>query len=276
MVGTSPSTSLAHRSGLALSEALRHHRRRGERMVAEGRIRHLADVLIDGLEDDQLPGSLDRSRLRSPDSAAALAVNTFLPWQATPRALPLAGWIGFEAIQFEVRCPTGLRGTPPHLDLLAVREEAAVAITVRCSEYLSRKKSAVAPSYDRLLASTPGAEAWAEELARLRKSPTRYRFVDFGALVKFALALGRTFPDRPATLLYLYWQPVDAHLFEEFRTHGDEARALANEIRGSRISLLAQPLEDLMAAWMKAPQPPWLGQHLARLRERYTITLGTR
>ena len=49
--------------------------------------------------------------------------------------------------------PTGLRGTPPHLDLLALREGVAVAVTVRCIEYLSRRKAAVAPSYDRLLAA---------------------------------------------------------------------------------------------------------------------------
>ena len=48
---------------------------------------------------------------------------------------------------------------------------SAVAVTVRCIEYLSRRKTAVAPSYDRLLAATPGLEPWRQQLDRLRAEP---------------------------------------------------------------------------------------------------------
>src|SRR5918994_65259 len=79
---------------------------------------------------------------------SALALNSFLPFLSVADQLPVAGWVGFDAVQFEVRCPTGLRGTPPHLDLLALREGVAVAVTVRWTQYLRRRKSAVAPPHD--------------------------------------------------------------------------------------------------------------------------------
>jgi hypothetical protein len=97
MVGPAAQVSLAQRTGLALADALRHDCG-GEALLANGRIRSLADLLIDGVDDERLPDSLDRTRLRSPDSATALAINSFLPWHRAPHDLPLAGFVGFDAI----------------------------------------------------------------------------------------------------------------------------------------------------------------------------------
>ena len=206
------------------------------------------------MHHEHLPDSIDRTRLRSPHSAAALAINTFLPWQRAPDQLPLAGWTGFDAVQFEVRCPTGLRGTPPHLDFVALRGEVAVAVTVRCTEYLSRRRTAVAPSYDRLLAATPGLDPWRWQLERLRHEPNRHRHLDLGALVKFALALGRTFPERPTTLLYLYWEPINAEEFDEFCHHRQEAAELAAAVREARVAFDAQSFDAIWRQWAEPPR----------------------
>lgn len=274
MVGGNSPGNLAQRTGVALAEALRQARSRRNQRAADLRVRRLADLLIDGVEDDQLPLSLDRSRLRSPDSAAALAINTFLPWQRVPEQMPLAGYTGFQAMQFEVRCPTGLRGTPPHLDLLALRENAAVAVTVRCSEYLGRRKSPVAASYDRLLEETRGLDAWRQYLHELRSSPRRFALLDLGALIKYALALGRTFPDRQAVLLYLYWEPIDADMFEEFRRHRSELDALMADTSTNRIRFQAQTFASLWSDWAERREPAWLADHVKRLRSRYSVALG--
>jgi len=273
MVGDGSQGSLAQRTALALCEALQAERG-GAAGGGDSRGVRLSELLIEGIDDRRLPETLDPTRLRSPDCAAALAVNTFLPWQHAVGALPLAGWVGFEAIQFEVRCPTGLRGTPPHLDLLALRENTAVAVTVRCTEYLGRRKSAMAPSYDRLLASTPGLDPWRQQLERLRASPERYRHVDLGALLKYTLALGRTFPDRSTTLLYLFWEPLDAARFEAFRRHRQELAEVEAAAEGARILFFAQPFEALWRDWATRSSPAWLAQHVARLRMRYNVAIG--
>ena len=264
--------SLVQRTGLALAEALRQERH-DDLLCAHGAIRRINDLLIDGLRHEQLPSSIDRSRLRSPQSAAALAINTFLPWQRAPDQLPLAGWTGFDAVQFEVRCPTGLRGTPPHLDLLALRGEVAVAVIVRCIEYLSRRKTGVAASYDQLLATTSGLEPWRRQLDRLRQECHHYRHVDPGALIKFALALGRTFPDRPTILLYLYWEPLNADRFEEFRRHRAEAVELADAVREARGTFAPQRFELMGLVWAARGAPSWLAHHVDRLRARYCVSL---
>jgi hypothetical protein len=272
MIGSRPQASLVQRTGLALAEALRHDCAH-EPLAGDGRIRRASDLLIDGIADRALPDSIDRTRLRTAHSATALAVNSFLPWQAVPHQLPLAGWVGFDALQFEARCPTGLRGTPPHLDLLALREGVTVAVTVRCTEYLSRRKSAVAPSYDRLLAETPALELWHALLQQLRTRPSAWRHVDLGGILKYALALGRTFPDRLTTLLYVYWEPLDADQFDEFRRHRAELASVESAVDGARVRFQATSFEALWRDWSERRSPPWLGGHVGRLRSRYSVSL---
>jgi len=273
MVGSASQGNLAQRTGLALAQALRHNHG-GDPLGVDGRPKRSTDLLIGGLERERLPGGLDRGRLRSPDSPAALALNTFLPWRQAIEQLPLRDLVGFDAIQFEVRCPTGLRGTPPHLDLLALKDRIVVAVTVRCCEYLLRRKSPVAASYDRLLAETPGAGPWARELSRLRAAPDTYRHVDLGALIKHALALGRTFPERRATLLYLFWEPLDAAEFEEFRRHRAELAGVGKALAGGRIAFAFQTFDSLWRDWAARTSPPWLAGHVARLRARYDVAIG--
>jgi hypothetical protein len=274
MAVPAPSSSLAQRTGFALAQALRDDRR-AESLQADGRIRRVSDLLIDGVEPDRLPDALDRARLRQPQSAAALAVNSFLPWQTAPEQLALDRWSGFDAIQLVVRCPTGLRGTPPHLDVLALRDNAAVAVTVRCTEYLSRRRSPVAASYDRLLAATPGLDAWARQLAQVRAAPDQRQHIDLGALVKHALALGRTFPDRPTSLLYLYWEPLDADQFAEFGVHRRELAELSQAVGDARVGFASRSFNSLWRHWHAQASPSWLRRHVARLRARYSVTLAS-
>jgi hypothetical protein len=273
MMGSRPQSSLVQRTGLALAEALRHDSAR-EPLQGDGRIRRASDLLIDGIADQQLPDSIDRTRLKTAHSATALAINTFLPFLSVADQLPVAGWVGFDAVQFEVRCPTGLRGTPPHLDLLALREGVAVAVTVRCIEYLNRRKSTVAPSYDRLLATTPALDPWRGLLEQLRAQPSAYRHVDVGGLVKYALALGRTFPDRLTTLLYLFWEPLDASQFDEFRRHRAELASLTDALRDTRVRFRATSFDALWREWSERRSPAWLTSHVTRLRTRYSVSIA--
>ncbi|MEM7024453.1 MAG: hypothetical protein AAF637_18020 [Pseudomonadota bacterium] len=267
-------STLAQRTGSALAQALRNDCA-DEPLEANGRIRRVSDLLIDGIEPDGLPDALDRARLRQPHSATALAINSFQPWRKAAELLTLDRWVGFEAIQLVVRCPTGLRGTPPHLDVLALREGAAVAVTVRCTEYLGRRRSPVSPSYDRLLAETPGLDPWLSELDRLRAAPDRYEHLDLGALVKHALALGRTFPDRPTTLLYLYWEPLDADRYAAFGAHRRELLALSEALRDARVAFASRSLHALWSEWEAMVSPAWSARHVERLRARYDVTLTT-
>ena len=218
--------------------------------------------------------ALERVRLDTPHSGMALVINSFLPWQKEAYRLPLGNQLGFDAIQFDVRCPTGLRGTPPHLDLLALRDDHAVGVTVRSVEYLRRKKSSISETYDNMLGETPGMSPWWKHLNEWRAGHLAYHHVDLPALVKYATALGRTFPDRSSTLVYLYWEPMDAASYDEFRHHRQELLTLSTAVTGARVDIVSQSFDALWTGWADHQGPDWLPAHVERLRNRYAVSLG--
>jgi hypothetical protein len=174
-------------------------------------------------------------------------------------------------LRFDARCPTGVRGTPPHLDLLALRDDRVVAVTAQCTGYLGRKRSRVAEAY-RGLAVGADLLPWQEEMLRLRDDPHRYRHLDAAALVKFAFGLGRTFPDRPVTLLYLYWEPLDAARHPAFLRHRAELALLAERAAGTGVALVAQTFEALWDDWRGSGRPG-IETQIRHLLARYAVTL---
>lgn len=272
MIVSQAQTTLLQRIDGALISALRNEQERSPPPVRRS-VRNGRDLLIEGVAERELPSSLDHVRFDTPHSGMALTVNSFVPWQGTLDLLPLGGRLGFDAIQFDVRCPTGLRGTPPHLNLLVLRADHAIAVVVRSVEYLTRRRSSIASAYDDLLTETPGLMPWFQRLTEWRHRRLSYRHVDLPALVKYATALRRTFPDRPSTLLYLFWEPLDASSYDEFRDHRDELLNLADGIRDAQVGFAAQSFDELWKDWSNQPAPVWIGDHVARLRSRYAVSL---
>ncbi|MEZ5934307.1 MAG: hypothetical protein R3F54_20680 [Alphaproteobacteria bacterium] len=263
--------TLLQRIDLALTSALRNDW--DDAYLADGRIREPKQLLIKGVADRVWPVALERVRLDTPHSSMALVINSFFPWQKNVDSLPLGGKLGFDAIQFNVRCPTGLRGTPPHLDLMALRDDHVVGATVRAVEYLKRKKSSISTTYDRTLGETPGMSPWGDHLEAWRAGEVVYAHVDLAALVKYATALGRTFPDRTSTLIYLYWEPLDAASYDEFRDHRRELASLAAAVEGARVEVVAESFDALWQRWLDQGGPDWLAAHVERLRSRYAVSL---
>jgi hypothetical protein len=111
------------------------------------------------------------------------------------------------------------------------------------------------------------------QLERLRHEPDRHRHLDLGALVKFALALGRTFPERPTRLLYLYWEPLNAGEFSEFGHHRAEAAELTDAVTDARVAFEALSFEGLWRQWAALSTPEWLARHVERLRARYSVSI---
>ena len=97
-------------------------------------------------------------KLCAAHSSAALVINTFGRWRTEPESLRIAGVSGFRNIQFEMTFPTGLGGTPPHLDLFA-DGDSIVAVESKCTEWMDSKPALFSYSYDRLLGSL-GDSVW--------------------------------------------------------------------------------------------------------------------
>lgn len=239
------------------------------RFAPDGRLANWDDALVPGV-DASLLDTLAREAcapgLRQPTSATALAVNSFLNWRANPEMLDLAGLEGFRELHFAARCPTGVRGTPPLLDVVALGGDAVVAVAARAVEYLAEPGGRLAPAYGGLRLAD-GLSSWNGLLA----DDGRFRRVDAAALVKKAIGLANTFPRRRIRLLYLYLEPEDAAGLAPFAAHRAELAELREATAGSAVELQALSFHELWAGWARLAEPPWLRDVATRLRTRYAV-----
>jgi hypothetical protein len=202
-------------------------------------------------------------KLCAAHSSAALAVNTFGPWRIAPGTLSVAGMTGFQSLRFEAICPTGLGGTPPHLDLLA-EGAAIIAVESKCTEWMEPRQAYFSPSYNRLSGSH-GHSPWYKLIQMLRAEPNRYEFIDAAQLVKHALGLLTCYGPQQLCLIYLYWEPSNAADWPDCRRHRVEADDLAHHVARCSVRLLPISYSELWEKWTTLGPPP----HLSYLRARY-------
>ena len=224
---STPHSALASILQQALQQALQQRLRDAigaHRYGRGGKLAEWRDGLSAGVAHDlpSLRREVLRTSLARPDCGMALALNSFLPWQGRPEALRLCGTEGFAELHFDGRCPTGVRGTPPHIDVIASGPSGVVGATVRVFDYLGWRPSGLSPAY-RGLQLPPSMAAWGD-LLRLGNEPSSrlYRHVNALALAKLALGLGRIFARRPVRLLYLFLEPADAARSAPFAAHRAE------------------------------------------------------
>lgn len=242
----------------------------------DGRLIDWQQCLIEGYGKPartEISGLLDVNRLRQPDSGIALAVNSFFHWRARPHLLPIAGDTGFTDLRFDARCPTGVRGTPPHLDLIAARGNRLVAVTSRGCDYLARRQTKLAAAYD--LVNLPAElKPWGRLLDVAKEDLGRFQHLDPGILMKFALGLGRTFTGHSLKLVYLYSEPSDAEQFTAFVRHREELQFVKDVVANSAVTFHPISAQNLWHDWYQAFDDPQLRGFVAQLRHRYNVALG--
>jgi hypothetical protein len=267
-----PQGRLRRRSYAALLAGAREVRPHAE-YDQRGYAARWQDNVLDGLPVADITSDFGTGAGRELDgklcaahSSAALVVNAFGPWRTHPASLRIAGVTGFRAVRFERRLPTGLGGTPPHLDLLA-EGDAVVAVESKCTEWMGGKPAVFAPSYDGLQRSL-GTSPWFELMQELRAEPDRYRFLDAAQLVKHAFGLLIRFGSKEVRLVYVYWEPANRDHWPACRRHREEAAELGEKVATSNVRLVPMSYHDLWAEWELAGAPA----HLPLLKTRYGRT----
>jgi len=208
-------------------------------------------------------------------SSAALAVNTFARWKRDIGQLVVMGYGGFDRLRFEARCPSGLRGTPPTVDVLIWNRDQTIGIESKCLEYFGTHEANFADAYDTI--GPPRADSrWFRELEDLRHHPAKYRRLDAAQLIKHYLGLAHTAlqgVDAPPqiTLLYLFWEPTNWQTLAPCVQHREEIAAFADSVHGDRVRFEWANYLELWAQWQPLPEPAWGGAHVAALRERYGV-----
>ena len=234
----------------------------------------VSSVTISDFEADLRQGSGDElsKKFRAAHSSSALAVNCFGPFKRKLSDLRVCGSDGFTSLRFEKKCPTGLRGTPPNIDVLMERADSVVAIESKCTEYLSRTTARFSRSYKTGIRDERRESTWYQEMLRLFDTPETYRRLDVAQLIKHALGLMNSYPDRRLTLHYLYWEPLNAIDHAAFEEHRREIVAFADRIAGNDPVFEATTYNDLWSSWSESA-PRWLNTHLQDLCARYAVTI---
>jgi hypothetical protein len=207
-------------------------------------------------------------KMRAAHSSAALVVNTFAPWRAAPGRMTVGGLGGFQALRFEAVYPTGLGGTPPHLDVEATGA-CTLVVESKLVEYLTCKPAAFSAAYD-TIADSRRESPWFGAIAKLRSNPTAYRYLDAAQLVKHSLGVMRACPQ--ATLVYLYWEPLNWRAFREFGEHRAEIAELQEVVGAATPALRAMTYAELWEEWLMDADD-WGRAHVDRLRQRYEVAI---
>ncbi len=183
----------------------------------------------------------------------------------------LAGHYGLHVEAFERKYPTGLaRAQPPHLDVVASGPGARVAIESKCLEYLTPKRPAFSDRYRTEITDERADGPWYAEMLRLVAGEgPGYRWLDAAQLIKHAFGLAHE-ADRPTTLVYLYWEPMDAGLSPLFAEHRQEIAEFAERIAGGTPRFEAMSYPELWDAWAPSDDSR-LVAHVGALRARYEV-----
>ena len=153
--------------------------------------------------------------MRALHSSSALAAN-FFDYSTHRENAPLLSALGVDSknvdsLEFEARFPTGLGGTPPHLDVaIWLSSGEVIAVESKFTEHLrrstrgkSRFEASYFPESRRLWKERgmPASQVLAEELDG---RPHRFEFLDPWQLQKHALGLANGH-GRGFRLIYLYY-----------------------------------------------------------------------
>lgn len=234
------------------------------------------DNLVSGVTADMIKADYDNGsgrewlfKIRAIHSSAALAANTFGLWKTEPSRLTFTGSTGFAPPKLEAQCPTGLRGTPPNLDVLFESPEVVFGIESKLLEPLKLTVPEFSVSYVRN--RLPLCEdIWWHLLERVRQSPASH--LDAAQLIKHYLGLRRKFPnDKKLSLVYLFWKPLNAEKFDEYRWHAEAVDRFRNAVEEATcvrfISL------DYLQLWNEWEKDKSMAKHARVLKERYCVEI---
>ena len=206
-------------------------------------------------------------KIRAIHSSAALAANTFGRWKTDPGKLELRGFSGFEVPKLEAQCRTGLKGTPPHLDVLLQSPGVVIGIESKLLEPLTPTKPHFPASYSRNKLPLC-EEPWWNLLEQVRHWPSSH--LDAAQLVKHYLGLRKQFPaDRKVILLYLYWKPLNAANVAEYSRHAEDLERFQNAISDKgAVEFISMDYLQLWESWAENDN---LAEHADLLQQRYCV-----
>jgi hypothetical protein len=204
-------------------------------------------------------------------SSATLTVNCFGPLMMAGLGFSIGSHRELHLEGFERGTRNGFQDAEePHLEVIASGPSGLVVIDPTCIDYLATKRPRVTEQNQELTTSVGAKNPWAAEMLRIREGEQSYRLLDAEHLIGRALSVSRSTPGEPATLVYLYWEPMDEGLSPLFEEHRQEIAAFADRVAGGSPRFEALSWFDLWNDWSETGDP-LLQRQVAELRARYEV-----
>jgi hypothetical protein len=177
-------------------------------------------------------------------------------------------------MRFEMALPTGLAGTPPHLDVFASGPKHTLCIESKFLELLWPKEAKFAKSYENAISRLADA-SWSSVYQSLKQDPRKFRFLDAAQLVKHYLGMRNTLTrsNKGLVLLYVYWEPTNASDLKEYQIHRDEVAVFSDLVSEGEITFLSRSYPQLWDDWQGGLARSAVHDHVANLMRRYRFTI---
>jgi hypothetical protein len=211
-------------------------------------------------------------KLKSVESSAALAVNTFGWFHERPDRLPPFPMLALSAatvveVEYCARFPWR-GGKHPWLDAWVETSEAIVGIeSKRFEPFRDEKVVKLSKAYDR--------NEWHDRMGpfevmrdNLRSGVTNFTYLDATQLVKHSFGLiteGRKKMKRPY-LVYLFAEPA-RYSEEAKRKHREEIARFAGAVHGAEVGFEAISYREWLSSWPESE--PDLVAHRVAIIERF-------
>lgn len=272
-------TLVRRRALFALRDAFVRHRP-DIRIDDNGYTGDFRDTLLTKVSPEDFEADLSagdgnelETKFRAIHSSSGLAVNCFAPFRRQIADLHLQRNDVFDGLQFERKCPTGLKGgRSPNLDVLLFGPAGIVGVESKLSEYLGKHTAQFSPAYAQQIRDGRREGGYFREMLRLMDAPKSYTFLDAAQLIKHAFGLAHTYKDRPVSLLYLFWEPANPEDSPVFAAHRAEIAEFAERVAGSTPRFSAMSYPELWTH-LETAAPEWLQTHLDELKMRYLVKI---
>ena len=157
----------------------------------------------------------------------------------------------------------------PALYVTAVEPGGSIVIDVTCIDYLTPVLPTQA-GVKRADGTAPACKATAEQDEASRAKQATFDLLDVATLCDRARDADSKAGTAPATLFYVYWEPLDAGFSPLFAHHRRAIETFAEQFAASPVRFAGISCFALWDAWV-ASDDPRLRAHAAQLRARYEV-----
>ena len=220
-----------------------------------------------------------KKQFRAIHSSLAMAVNNFAPFRNRLGNLSLPVGENYKNLKFEQQCPLWYDNNvgKPQIDVLIERNTEVIAIESKLLEFLNGFKKCFAENYFKKLNYEQENSKYFQEMLEIQSKAMSYKRLNTTQLIKHAFGLINTFPERPVTLIYLYWEPLNVEELPKdwkdvFYEHRREIETFKTRIRGSKPTFMAMSYSELWRLWGQNASP-WLQDHLNEVKSRYCVSI---